>query len=78
MSTSALTRPSHAGQKFSKNIFFKGVQLYFKIYLFEQNFYQYVAFYLVRKWTYKNAEEKGRTFSRTSKNLKNGRNSNAV
>ena len=42
---SALTRQSHTGQKFLENIFYEGVQLYFEISLFEQNFYQYVAVY---------------------------------
>ena len=38
--------------------------------VFEKNFYQYVTFYLVRIWTYKNADEKAHTFSRRSKNVK--------
>ena len=50
--------------------FCKSVQLYFEILLFERNIYQYVAVYLLQKQTYKNAEEKAHTFSRTSKNLK--------
>ena len=69
MFISALTRLSHTGQKFSESIFGEGVQLCFEISFFEQNFYLYVKVYLVRIWTYKNAEEKARTFSR-SKNLK--------
>ena len=67
----ALTKLSHTGQKFSQSIFGKGVQLCFEISFFEQNFYlySYVTIYLVRIWTYKNAEEKARTFSRST-NLK--------
>ena len=38
--------------------------------IFEQNFYQYVTVYLVRIWTYENADEKAHTFSRKSKNVK--------
>ena len=45
MSISALTRPSHTGQKFSEKNFCLGVELYFEISLlsfmhkiFEQNF----------------------------------------
>ena len=52
------------------------VQLYFEISLlsfihkvFEQNFYLYVTIYLVRIWTYENADEKAPTFSRRSKNV---------
>ena len=55
----ALTRQSHAGQKYPKKLFCKGVQLYFEISLlsfihkiFEQKFYLYTAVYLVRIWTY--------------------------
>ena len=62
---------------FRKKNFCKGVQLYFKISLlsfiykiFEQNFYPYVTVYLVRIWTYKNADEKAQAFSRRSKNAK--------
>ena len=76
-SISALTRQPHTGQKFSEKNFFKGVQLYFEISLlsfihkiFEQNFYLYITVYLVRIWTYKNADEKAHTFSRRSKNVK--------
>ena len=76
VSISALTRQSHTGQKFSEKNFCKGVQLYFEISLlsfihkiFEQNFYLYITVYLVRIWTYKNADEKVHTFSR-SKNVK--------
>ena len=61
---------------FRKN-FCKGVQLYFEISLlsfihkiFEQNFYLHITVYLVRIWTYKNADEKAHTFSRRSKNVK--------
>ena len=57
--------------------FFEGVQRYFEISLlsfihkiFEQNFYLYITVYLVRIWTYKNADEKAHTFSRRSKNVK--------
>ena len=49
---------TYTEQKFSENIFCKGVQLCFETSLFEQNFYEYVTVYLVRKWTYKNAKEK--------------------
>ena len=38
--------------------------------LFEQNFCLYITVYLVRIWTYKNADEKAHTFSRRSKNVK--------
>ena len=80
VSISALIRQSHTGQKFSEKNSCKGVQLYFEISLlsfihknFEQNFYLYIIVYLVRIWTYKNADEKAHTFSRRSKNVKNGR-----
>ena len=60
-----------------KNFFCKGVRRYFEISLlsfvhkiFEQNFYLYITVYLVRIWTYKNADEKAHTFSRRSKNVK--------
>ena len=62
---------------FRKKIFCKRVQLYFEISLlsfihkmFGQNFYPYTTIYLVRIWTYKNADEKAHTFSRRSKNVK--------
>ena len=73
------TKPdSHILDKsFPKKFFCKGVQLYFEISLlsfihkiFEQNFYLYITVYLVRIWTYKNADEKAHTFSRRSKNVK--------
>ena len=38
--------------------------------IFEQNFYLYITVYLVRIWTYKNADEKAHTLSRRSKNVK--------
>ena len=31
--------------------------------MFAQNFYQYVAVYLVQIWTYKNVDEKAHAFS---------------
>ena len=37
--------------------------------IFEQNFYLYVTLYLMRIWTYKNADEKAHTFLRRSKNV---------
>ena len=51
---------------------------YFKIRLlvllcknfFRTTFVQYVTVWLVRIWTYKNADEKGHTCSRRSKNVK--------
>ena len=65
---------------FPKNIFGKGVQLYFEISLFsfirkifEQKFYLFITVYLVRIWTYKNANEKAHTFSRRSKIAKKKR-----
>ena len=64
-------------KSFPKKIFCKMVQPYFEILLlsfihkiFEQNFCQYTTVYLVRKWTYKNANEKAHTFSPRSKNVK--------
>ena len=64
-------------KSFLKKFFCKGVQFYFEISLlsfthkiFEQNFYLYITVYLVRIWTYKNADEKAHTFSRRSKNVK--------
>ena len=64
-------------KSFPKKFFCKGVQLYFEISLlsfihkiFEQNFYLYITVYLVRIWTYKNADEKAHTLSRRSKNVK--------
>ena len=52
-----------------------GTALFWNIALiaYTQNFYQYIAVYLVLIWTYKNADEKAQTFSRRSKNVeKNG------
>ena len=56
-------------KSFPKKNFCRGVHPYFEISLlsfihkhFEQNFYQYVPVYLVRIWTYKNADEKAHTF----------------
>ena len=64
-------------KSFPKKIFCKVVQLHFEISLlsfihkiFEQNFYLHTTVYLVRIWTYKNADEKAHTFSRRSKNVK--------
>ena len=37
---------------------------------FWKTFVQYVTVWLVRIWTYKNADEKAHTFSRRSKNVK--------
>ena len=37
---------------------------------FGKTFVQYVTVWLVRIWTYKNADEKAHTFSRRSKNVK--------
>ena len=60
-----------------KKFFCKGVRRCFEISLlsfihkiFEQNFYLYITVYLVRIWTYKNADEKAHTLSRRSKNVK--------
>ena len=69
-------------QKFFEKFLWKGLQLCFEISLssfipqiFEQIFYQSVTVYLVRVWTYKNADEKVRAFfwrrkqcSKTDKN----------
>ena len=62
-------------QKFSEKNFrgvVQTVQFYFEIShlnkILEQNFYLCVAVYVVRIWTYKNADEKAHTFSRRSKN----------
>ena len=62
---------------FRKNFFVKGYKLYFEISLlsfihkiFEQNFYLYITVYLVRIWTFKNADEKAHTLSRRGKNVK--------
>ena len=75
-SISAQPRQSHTGQKFSEKFFCNG---YFEISLlsfllktFEQNFVYTVYLYLVRIWTYKNADETAHTFSR-SKNVKKRR-----
>ena len=63
-SLSALTRQSHTGQKFSEKIFFKGLQLYFEtsllsfIGLHKIFTYIYTTVYLLRIWSYKNADEK--------------------
>ena len=69
-------------KSFPKKIFCKEVQLYCKISLlsfihkvFEQNFYLYAIVCLVRIWTFKNADEKAHTFSRSKngqKRTKNG------
>ena len=65
----ALAIVSHSEQKFSEKSFYKGVVPCFQISLswlihkiFEQNFYRNIAVYLVRMWTYKNADEKALTF----------------
>ena len=65
MSISALTRLSHTGQKFSEtNVLLMGTALFeislslFMHKIFEQNFHLFVTVYLVRIWTYKNADEK--------------------
>ena len=61
---------------FRKKFFVKGYSsfeislLSFIHKIFEQNFYLYTTVYLVRIWTYKNADEKAHTFSRRSKNVK--------
>ena len=71
-SISALTRRSHTGQKFSeKSFLWRSTALFWNIALVvhTQNFYLYTTVYLVRIWTYKNADEKAHTFSR-SKNVK--------
>ena len=80
VSISALTRQSHTGQKFSEKNFFKGVQLYFEISLlsfiqkiFEQNLYLYITVYLVRIWTYKNAEWKSAYFFKEKQKRKKNR-----
>ena len=64
---------------FPKNNFCKEVQLYFETSLtsfihkiFEQVFHQYVTFYSVRIWTYKNVDEKTHTFSWRGKNGQKG------
>ena len=46
----------------------RAVPLYKKF--FRKIFVQYVTVWLVRIWTYKNADEKAHTFSRRSKNVK--------
>ena len=68
---------SHTGQKFSGDFFVNEYKPYFQLSLslftskvFEQYFYQYVTAYLVRIWTYKNADETPHTFSWRSKNEK--------
>ena len=64
MSISALTRLSHAGQRFSEKKFCEGLQLYSPIIKYRCRhsytiiFYHYLAVYLVRIWTYKNSDEK--------------------
>ena len=68
-------------KSFPKKFFLGKGKLYFEISLvsfihkiFEQTFYLYTTVYLVRIWTYKNADKKAHTFSRRSKNVKkNGR-----
>ena len=64
-------------KNFPKKTVCKGVQLYFEISLLsfihkilEQNFYLFATVYLVRMWTYKNADEKAHTFLRRSKHVK--------
>ena len=57
MSTSAHSRLLYAGQKLSENIFCQEVKLCFETTVFEQNFYDFVAVYLAKIWTYKNAEK---------------------
>ena len=61
------------------------VQLYFEISLlsfihkiFEQNSYLYTTVYLLRIWTYKIADEKVHTFSRSKNVKKNGRKTDTV
>ena len=53
---------------FRKYVFLKWYsteQFCFEISLFQQHFYRYITVYLVRKWTYKNADERAHTISRT-------------
>ena len=45
---------------------------------FRTTFVQYVTVWLVRIWTYKNADEKEHTCSRRSENVKNGRKTDTV
>ena len=68
---------TYTGQKFSEQNFRKVVQPNFEIppsplicKIFEQNFHQYLAVYLVQIWTHKNADEKPGSFSWRSKNVK--------
>ena len=78
MSISTLAKLSHTGQKLSEKILLQRVHLYFKnidLIIHPQNFWTKllsicVTVYLVRIWTYKNADEKAHTFSRRSKNVK--------
>ena len=65
-------------KSFPSNFFCKGVQFYFEISLssfiheiFEQNFDQYVAVYLVRIWTCENADDKEDTFHGEEKTHEN-------
>ena len=69
---------------FQKN-FCKGVQPYFEISFLsfiqkglEQNFYLYIAVYLVRIWTYKNADEKVCEKQKRKKTKENGRKTDTV
>ena len=66
-SISALIRLSNIEQKFFEKNFVE-VQPFFEISLSSLtkflNFYQYVTVFLVRIWTYKNADEKTHIFSR--------------
>ena len=74
MSISALSDCHMLDKSFPKKNCLKGLQLCFEISLFEQNLDQCVAVYLVRKWTYTNAEEKAHIFfkkQKTKKRMKN-------
>ena len=54
-------------KSFPKTFFCQGVKLYFKTIIFEQSFYHFVAEYLVKIGTYKNAEEKIHFFQAEAK-----------
>ena len=84
MSISALTRVSHSGQKLSENIICKGVQLCFKMSLFQPNYYHYETFYLLENELIKMGTKKSilfkepRTYFFTNQKCKKGQKTNAV
>ena len=74
-SISALSRLLYIGKNFVQKFCVRRIRAIFQYRavplckkFFRKRFVQYVTVWLVRIWTYKNADEKAHTFSRRSKN----------